>query len=255
MSTARERSATAAFVSIANGLADGVDTVELLCAITADCARLLDVASAGLLLADGLGGLHLMAASSEGTRDLEMFQLQRAEGPCLDCYQGGAPVLAPDLSLEAERWPQFVGAALAAGFHSVHALPMRMRDTVLGTVGLFGGRPGALTAEDLALGQALAHVASIALLADRAVPDSAALGLQLQTALRHRVILEQAKGLVAEVGGTGTEASFAVLRCYARDHGLHLSALARQVVLRQIPAREVVEHAAPRPDGVPDRVA
>src|SRR5690349_4194468 len=149
MSADRERSVSAAFVSIANSLVDGYDAVDLFDGLTTHCADLLDVASAGLLLADGRGVLHLMAASSDATHDLETFQLQRDEGPCLDCYHADSPVLVPDLAAEQARWPVFVPAATGAGFASVHAVPMRLRDTVLGTLGLFSIRVGALSADDL----------------------------------------------------------------------------------------------------------
>src|SRR5450755_3801411 len=179
MSTDREREITRAFVSIANSMAEGADVVDLLSGLTSDCARLLDVASAGLLLADGHGALHVLAASSERTRDLEMYQLQREQGPCLDCYRTGAPVKVDDLAAAAERWPYFVEAALAAGFASVHAVPLRLRDTVLGALNLFGAQVGPLQPDDLDLAQALAHVASIALVADRAAGDRETINQQL----------------------------------------------------------------------------
>ena len=97
MSRSREREVTRAFVQLASSLARGYDVVELLSGLTTDCAHLLDVASAGLLLADRRGVLHVMAASSERTRQLEVFQVQRADGPCRDCYLDGTPVAAPDL--------------------------------------------------------------------------------------------------------------------------------------------------------------
>lgn len=154
-----------AFVSLANNLVDEGDVIELLTSLTTDCARLLDIASAGLLLADHRRALHLVAASSEATRDLELFQLQRDQGPCLDCFRTGAPVSVPDLRDERERWPAFAAAAAGAGFVAVHAVPMRLRDNVLGALGLFGATAGPLNDDDLALAQALAHVASVALVA------------------------------------------------------------------------------------------
>ncbi len=196
VSVDREQAVIAAFVGIARSLTEGYDVVELHSILTADCVRLLDIASAGLMLADRDGVLHLMAASSERMHDIETFQLQRHEGPCLDCYQDGSPVLVYDLSQEQQRWPQFVPAALAAGFTSVHALPMRLQDSVLGTLGLFGTQPGRLTQEDLHLGQALADVASLALVAEKNSADKDVINAQLQTALQSRVVLEQAKGLL-----------------------------------------------------------
>lgn len=246
MSADRERSVSAAFVSIANSLADCYDPVDLFDGLTQGCAHVLDIASAGLLLADAAGVLHVMAASSDATRDIEAFQLQREEGPCLDCYRGGRPVLVDDVRAESARWPLFVPAATAAGFVSVHAVPMRLRETVLGTLGLFHTEPGALSPEDLDLAQALAHVASVALVAERALSDSAAINDQLQTALRSRVVLEQAKGVLAERGHLEMTDAFAALRRYARDHNVKLTDLAQRVVARELPAQLVLDHAASR---------
>jgi transcriptional regulator with GAF, ATPase, and Fis domain len=243
MSTDREQVLTRAFVSIANSMADGVDVVELLSGLARDCAQLLDIASAGLLLADPHGGLHVLAASSEPTRELEIFQVQREQGPCVECYRTGQPVNVDDLTREASRWPDFVAAALAAGFASVHTVPMRLRDTVLGALGLFGTSTGLLGADDLALAQALAHVASIAIVVDKAASDQVTINHQLQTALDSRVIIEQAKGILAQFGGLDMEQSFNVLRRYARDHNQRLSSLARHLVARDMLAEQVMAHA------------
>jgi GAF domain-containing protein len=245
----RERSVSAAFVSIANSLAAGYDAVDLVDGLTQGCAHVLDIASAGLLLADGTGVLHVMAASSEATRELEAFQLQRREGPCLECYRSGAPVLIPDLRAAAGRWPVFVPAAAAAGFASVHAVPMRLGDTVLGALGLFSTEPGRLSEDDLDLAQALAHVASVALVAERALSDSSAINEQLQRALRSRVVLEQAKGVLAERGHLDMAEAFAALRGYARDSNAKLSDVAQRLVSRELPASDVLEHARSRTAG------
>ena len=241
MTGSRERDVTRAFVELASSLARGYDVVELLSGLTADCAKLLDIASAGLLLADGRGVLHVMAASSERTRQLEVFQVQRADGPCRDCYLDGAPVSAPDLQQESERWPQFVPAALEAGFSSVHALPMRLRDEVLGALGLFGTTAGALDPDDLSLGQALADVASVALVQDKVTSDQKTVNDQLQTALNSRIVLEQAKGVLAQQGSLPMEEAFGALRRYARDHNLRLTAVAEAVVHRRLPAKHLLE--------------
>ncbi|MCW2715967.1 MAG: hypothetical protein JWN88_3014 [Frankiales bacterium] len=245
--TDRERDVSRAFVALANHLVDGVDPVDLLSGLTADCARLLDVASAGLLLADPRGVLHVVAASSERTRDLELFQLQRDQGPCLDCYHGGEPVTVVDLRQERERWPEFADAAESLGFRSVHALPMRLRENVLGALGLFGSEVGELNADDLDLGQALAHVASVVLVADRTASDQSQINEQLQQALTSRVLIEQAKGMLAQVGGLDMDDAFAVLRRYARDHNLRLGDLAGAVVRRALPTQFLLDHADTKP--------
>lgn len=243
MTGGREAAVSRAFVELANSMVDGVDVVDLLGRLTAECAQLLDIASAGLLLADRRSVLHVVAASSEATRSLEMFQLQREQGPCLDCFHTGEPVSVPDLSAEAERWPAFVGAAQDAGFASVHALPMRLKDNVLGALGLFGTTAGALDDDDLNLAQALAHVASVALVADRASTDRTAVAEQLQNALSSRVLVEQAKGLLAQLGSLEMEQAFGALRRYSRDHNERLSDVAGRVVSRKLGGQAVIDHA------------
>ena len=244
--TRTEGDVTRAFVTVASGLASAVDVVDLLSDLAGECSRLLDVASAGLLLADQRGVLHVMAASSERTRELEVFQVQRAEGPCLDSYRSGEPVSVPDLHQAVDRWPQFVPHARRAGFASVHALPMRLRSIRLGTLGLFGTTAGALNEEDLNLGQALADVASVALVQDRAAVDRDEVNTQLQTALTSRVVIEQAKGILAQQGGLDMPDAFRVLRRYARDHDVGLSDLAQRVVCRQLAGRDLLAHAQHR---------
>jgi GAF domain-containing protein len=239
----RERQVTEAFVSLASSLANGFDVVDLLSGLTEDCARLLDIASAGLLLADGLGELHVLAASSHATRQLEVFQLQRDEGPCRDCYHAGEPISAPDLATESDRWPQFVPRAVESGFLSVHAVPMRLRDNALGALGLFGTTVGPLNPDDLVLAQALADVASVALVHDKAATDSTAVVEHLRLALNSRVVLEQAKGVIAHVGELDMSQAFALLRRYSRDHNLRLTAVAEAVVTRSLPAQLLLDHA------------
>ncbi|HVE74159.1 MAG TPA: GAF and ANTAR domain-containing protein [Mycobacteriales bacterium] len=240
MTVDRELAVSAAFVRLATSLADGDDMVALLSALTTECAELLDIASAGLLLADRSGILHVMAASSERTRNLELFQLQRDQGPCLDCFHTGAAVSVPDLKGEVDRWPTFVAAALELGFASLHALPMRLRAHVFGALGLFGTTVGSLTEEDLRLAQALAHVASVALVVERAATDTTAINEQLQQALTTRVQIEQAKGLLAHHGELDMDDAFHTMRDYARAHELRLSELARLLVSRELPTQQVL---------------
>ena len=244
MSGGREAAVSQAFMDLADSMVGGVDVVDLLAGLTADCARLLDVASAGLLLADRRAVLHVVAASSEATRTLEVFQLQRDQGPCLDCFHSGSPVGVPDLSEEAARWPEFVPAALDAGFASLHALPLRLADNVLGAMGLFGSAPGRLNDDDLRLGQALAHVASVALVADRATSDQTVLTEQLQSALTTRVRIEQAKGLLAQLGQLEMDQAFTALRRYSQDHNQRLGDVAARVAARELPVQTVLDHAA-----------
>jgi hypothetical protein len=238
----REHAVTAAFVSIANSLVQGYDIVDLYSGLTRSCVSVLDIGAAGLLLADRSGVLQVVTASSEAAHSLELFMLQSKEGPCLDCFVSGAAVAVDDLAAVAARWPHFVPAALAVGMRSVHALPMRLRGSMLGTLALFGTRSGPLSSDDLMLGQALAHVASVALVADRAAADKNLVNDQLQTALNSRIVLEQAKGIIAQLGGLAMEDAFAILRRYSRDHNRRLSDVAADVVGRVLSARLLIDH-------------
>lgn len=243
MSSSREVAIIEAFVGLSNELVDDYDVVDMLSRLAVSCTELLDIESVGLLLADEGGVLQLAAWSSERTRELELFQLQRDEGPCLDCYRGAAIVRVPDLAETQQRWPQFAGAAREAGFESVHAVPMRLRGHVFGAVGLFGQQVGDLTDDDLALAQALVHVASVAIVNEKAAADRTTVNAQLQRALNSRIVLEQAKGVIAHSGGLEMADAFEVLRRYARDHGSRLSDVAAAVVDRQLRADAVLRHA------------
>jgi len=234
VSPPREQSVIEAFVSLADSLVGPFDVVELLKDLTDECAQLLDVASAGLLLADTAGVLHVVAASSEQTRSLELFQLQRDEGPCLECYRTGVAVSIADLNEHAQRWPQFVPAARMRGFVSVHAVPMRIQDRVLGALGLFGNAVGSINGEDLRLGQALAHVASVALITGNASADQAHVNQQLQIALDSRVYIEQAKGVIAEYLNVNMDEAFELLRRYSRDHNVKLTDVSQALATRTL---------------------
>jgi GAF domain-containing protein len=250
VSPEREQSVTEAFVSLTDSLVGPFDVVELLNDLTEVCARLLDVESAGLLLADSTSVLHVVAASSEETRSLELFQLQRDEGPCLECYRTGTAVSISNLENYADRWPQFVPAARKRGFVSVHAVPMRIQDRVLGTLGLFGSTVGALNDEDLRLGQALAHVASVALVTGNATADQAHVNEQLQVALDSRVFIEQAKGVIAEYSNLSMNEAFDLLRDYARGHNQKLTDVSQALATRTLSIQQVAgERQSSQPPG------
>ncbi|WP_134768515.1 GAF and ANTAR domain-containing protein [Nocardioides sp. 1609] len=244
MNDSRERRVIRAFVNLSNELAGDYDVIDMLATLTTHCADLLDVASAGLLLSDGKGTLHLAASSSERTEHLETFQLQRDQGPCLDSYRDSAVIVAGDLTEEEERWPQFVPAARKAGFLSVHALPMLLRGHSIGTLGLFGDRVGRLDTEDLDLAQALAQVAGVAVVNERAAVDLVTVNAQLQHALTSRIVLEQAKGIIAHTGALTMSDAFDVLRRYARNHGRKLSDVATGIVNRDLDGAVVLAYAA-----------
>jgi GAF domain-containing protein len=225
----RERRLADLFVTLADTLVADFDVVEVLDQLVRVCVDELGSTAAGLLLGDQRGHLTVMASSSESTRLLEVFQLQNDEGPCLDCYRNHQPVTVDDLAAAAADWPTFVPAALASGFRSVHALPMRLRQRSIGALNLFHGDEAPLSPADLRVAQALADTATIGILQQRALQGSNLLAEQLQTALNSRVTIEQAKGVLAAHGNTDMETAFAVLRKHARDNNLRLSELAADI--------------------------
>jgi len=218
------------FVMLADTLVDDYDVVEFLQRLAGACVHLLGATAAGLLLADQRGGLAVVASSSEETRLLEVFQLQSNEGPCLDCVSSGAPVVCSDLDDEKQRWPRFVPVAADAGFRAVVAVPMRLRSEVVGGLNLFYATPQAGFVPDQRLAQALADVATIGILQQRASHRSLVLVEQLQQALNSRVTIEQAKGVLAERHSIDMDAAFASIRHYARNHNEKLTKVALAVV-------------------------
>jgi GAF domain-containing protein len=227
----RETVLIEAFVVLADTMVDDYDVIDLLDRLVGYCVELLAVDAAGILLADALGDLRVVASSNEQTDWMELMQLQADEGPCVECFRTGAPVSIGDLDEAAARWPRFVAAIEERGtYRSVHALPLRLRGEGIGTLNLFHQHPGPLPAADLALGQALADVATIGILSERAIRRGEVVNEQLQIALNNRIIIEQAKGVLAQHGNLNMDAAFDRLRSYARHNGLRLSDVARRVV-------------------------
>jgi transcriptional regulator with GAF, ATPase, and Fis domain len=236
----RERQLIQALVGLADTLVDDYDVTDLLHELVEHCVDLLSADAAGLLLSDQRGGLQVVASSTERTRLLELFQLQNNEGPCLDCYRSGESVLVPDLATESEHWPRFVPEATKEGFRSVHALPLRLRSETIGAMNLFKAHSGALSDEDLRVGRALADMVTIGILQERSIRRTETLSEQLQGALNSRVVIEQAKGVLAAQGSLDMDTAFSRLRRFARNHNRHLRDVARGVVEGTIELAQVV---------------
>jgi GAF domain-containing protein len=227
----REQRLARAFVEFSDTLVGDYDVLDFLVRLCERSAEVLEVAATGALLADARGRLGLVAASTEAVKVLETLQVQRREGPCVDAWRRGERVVVADLRGGASRrWPVFAPQALASGVAAVCAFPMRLRGDRIGALNVFQTVPGGFDEAALDAGQALADVATIAILQARAVEDAARLAGQLEHALESRVVIEQAKGVLAERLGIDPDAAFTRLRHYARVHGLRLTGLARRVV-------------------------
>ena len=237
--TSREHRLADVFIELADSLVNGFDLVGLFDDLAGACVELLDVTAAGLMLVDPAGRLRVMASSSERSRLLELLEVQNDEGPCLDCYRDGQPVVVADLARDDGRWPHFSPEAARVGFGSVYALPMRLREETIGALNLFHREPAALTGAAIRLAQGLADVATIGILQQRAIQRGSVLADQLQVALNSRLIIEQAKGVLSERERIDMSAAFDKLRRYARGTGGRLSEVAAAVVSGELTSAEM----------------
>jgi len=243
---AREAVLARAFVRLADTLASDFDIVDFLHGLSADSVEILRAEAAGVMLADARGGLRLIASSDERMRLLELFELQGAQGPCLDAFSTGRPVQASAADSRA-RWPVFAPEASGAGFRVMCAVPLRVRTNVIGALNLFRGSDEPFTGAEMEIAQAMAEMAAIALIQERALRERHLLTEQLQAALSSRVIIEQAKGMLAEYLTMTADDAFKLLRIYARDHNRKLSAIASDVVNRNIPSAALARRPGPQP--------
>jgi len=218
------------FVELADTLVEEFDVVDLLQVLTERSVELLGADASGLMLADQRGQLQLMAWTVERARLLELFELQVEEGPCRDCYVTGQAITNVALAEAAERWPVFTPAATRAGFGATHALPMRLRGKVIGVLNLFANNAAPLSDDDIAVGQAMADVATIGLLQERTLHEQTIVSEQLQSALQSRILVEQAKGVLAARADISVNDAFTRMRTHARNNGLTLTAVASAVV-------------------------
>ena len=226
--TTRERDLNAAFVGLTDTLVQDFDVTDLMYRLAATCVEILGGDEAGILLVDGRERLRVMGSSSEQLRLLELFEVQSEQGPCLDAYQDGVAVHDPDLAVEGP-WPLFRARATSNGYRSVDALPMRLRDSVIGALNVLCYHEGGLDERDRAAAQALADVATIALLQERAATESQTVAEHLRRALDGQVVVEQAKGMLAERTGLSVGEAFELMRGFARSHNRRVVEVATAV--------------------------
>ena len=247
MTTVSPQRLARVFVEVSDTLVDDFDLVDFLQMLASRTAELADASVVGIVLADTNGHLQFMAASEEDARLLELFQLQNDEGPCLDAFRLGTPVVNTDLQAARQRWPRFAPHAAAAGFTTVHAFPLRLRSQAIGALNVFGATAGpTLSEDDIAIIQSLADMASIALLQERAIRRGEVLTEQLQGALNSRIVIEQAKGAVAQARGVSVDDAFLLIRTHARSHRQLLGDVAHTLVTAPGSMTELLTPEAPR---------
>ena len=222
------------FVKLADTLIDDYDVVDLLQLLVDTCRDVLDTTAAGILLADSRGELEVVASTSEASRLVEMMQLSAEQGPCIESYRSGRRVSVPDIEISKDEWWQFRGSALAQGFRSMDALPLRLRDTTIGTLNLLRSEPGEAPEDTILAAQAIADVATIGILHERTLRESTILSEQLQAALNSRIVIEQAKGVISHTKGVSIDDAFTLMRQYARSHSVGLSIVAARIVDRSL---------------------
>ncbi len=237
----RETRISAAFVAVADTLTTDFDAVDLLHTLVSDCVEILGMKAGGLMLADGSGDLQLMTSTSEAAEFVEVMQLNAASGPCIDCFTNGTAVSVSDIGDEDSLWPEFRTAALAQEFHSALATPMRLRGRIIGTMNLFGTSIGDVDPRDAAVAQALADVATIAILHERVVREGQLIEEQLHRALDSRIMIEQAKGVIASALALTMDEAFAILRTYARGENLTIRSVAERVSERALAVDDIAK--------------
>ena len=249
MADAREQRLAHTFVALADTLVAEFDVLDFLGLLCERAVELLDVTAAGVVLSDQRGGWRTTATSTEDPELVSLFSSQTGGGPSVDCARTSTAVDSADLAGETGRWPEFAPAAVRAGYRALFAVPMRLRTETIGALTLLDETSTSIDEDSAALGQAMADVATIGLLQHRAVHRGESLHEQLQATLHWRIVLEQAKGVLAESGGLSVQQAYAVLRRYAQVHGRRLTELARDLAAGYVSPSELLEQHAesPRP--------
>lgn len=226
----RQERVTRVLVELADTLVVGFDVIDFLHTLVERSVELLAADAAGLMLANQQGHLEVVAASSEEARVLELFELQESQGPCMDCFITGEPLVNIDVTEMNDRWPLFAAAASVAGYRSAHALPLRLRGSVLGAMNLFTVDNTPLGDDDISLGQGMADIATIGLLQQRRALEQDLLTEQLQTALNTRILIEQAKGMLSELADVSLGEAFLLMRLTARRTEQPLTLIAHRIL-------------------------
>jgi GAF domain-containing protein len=226
----RQQNIISSLITMADNLVDDFDVVELLTGLTDRCVSVLEVSAAGVMLASPSNDLRLVASSSEAMQVVELFELQAREGPCLDAFHTGERVETEILKSGSGRWPRFSTVAIEAGFRSVFALPLRLRERTVGALNLFSAEVAPMDERDVMVAQGLADLATISVLQHGAASEMQRVNEQLNRALESRIVIEQAKGVVAERAGIDVAEAFTRLRSYARTNNLLLADVAAAAI-------------------------
>lgn len=227
-----------ALATLAEALVTDFDFIDLAHSLARSTVTALDAAAAGVMVVDRSGELQVVAASDEDTHVLEVFELQRHQGPCYDSWVTGQAISASDLAAQSS-WPEFSQRARDLGYESACAVPVRFRRNQLGSLNVFWSSHHEVTAADLGAAQALANLAAVGLAQQAAPVNSRELAEEVESAIHGRIAIEQAKGMLAVQAGISVEAAFELLSAYARSQQVFVRSAAQDVVERRITAAQM----------------
>jgi GAF domain-containing protein len=214
----------------ARAMTETYDVTDALSRLGEALTDVLDVTGVGISVVDPDGALRYATSTSELVTAIERVQENAQAGPCYEAFQTNRPVLVPEIDERAD-WNEFRTAAGSLGLRSVAGVPIAVRREVLGAVNLYQLGSRTWTPQDIETAGLFADMAAAYLL-HAALEDTRRLADQLQYALDSRIVIEQAKGILAAAWGVSVDEAFHRLRSYVRGSGTTLRAAAGDVVQR-----------------------
>ncbi|WP_223731821.1 ANTAR domain-containing protein [Streptomyces purpurogeneiscleroticus] len=226
----REEEIARTFVELADTFVDDFDVIDFLHQLTVRCKEILTVADAAVLLAWPGSRLHSPAPCDPSPALATLLETAVRQGPALEAYRSASAVTHGNLAHAPDGWRDFTTHARQGGYTTAHALPLRLRRETLGSLLLLGTTAEPLPLADLALAQAFADAATIGLLHSRTLQNTQTVNQQLHTALQSRIVIEQAKGILAARLQISLAHAFDTMRRHARHHRLLLTTVARSII-------------------------
>ena len=232
----RPTTSGAAFAAANAAMIQGIDGASTVHVLLADCLGLLGADTAGVLVRVDRG-LELLAATSHAATELELYQVQVHDGPCVESIKTGKTIFAAGAADLADKWPDFGRAMSHAGLETVLASPMRWHERAFGGLNVFWAGSHTPTQEERDLAQAFADIATLALMQSPGAAHPETVAQRLRIALQGRVTIERAKGVLAQVDDLGMDEAFARLIQVSEAAEQPLSRVAQDILDTVITSR------------------
>jgi hypothetical protein len=233
---------------ILNRLSSGGGNGPEVARLSEVCADVAGMSGAGIMLMAGDEPQGSLCSSNEVSNLIEELQFTLGEGPCVDAFHHGRPVLEPDLvDPVTPRWLAFTPPVVEAGARAAFGFPLQVGSVRLGALNLYRDRPGPLSDEQYADALVLAGVAARAVLAVQAQAPPGMLAAELEEGANFRFVVHQASGMVAVQLGVSVGEALLRLRSYAFGNDRLLAEVAEEVVGRQLRFGDYRPGAEPRP--------